>query len=369
MSKNISVIGVGRLGICVALCLEKCGYNVLGVDVRENYVKQINNKTLNSPEPGVNKLLKESKNFKCTADFKEILNFSDVILIYVATPSSGGKKHYDHSTLSNILVTINSHKVENKEIVIGCTVMPGYTRDIANYLIQDCKNTNISYNPEFIAQGDIINGMENPDFILIGEGSEKSGDILEGIYKNLLKGNTVIRRMSPSSAEITKLAVNCFITTKIAFANMIGDVADLTEGANKYDIMKAVGTDSRIGCKYIRPGYGFGGPCFPRDNRALGSYIESIGIDPLIPIATDTSNKKHATFQTIQLINEKSKEYMFDGVGYKENCQVPIIEESQSLVIAENLALKGYTVALRDSKLLLDEVKKEYGGLFLYQEI
>ena len=313
MSKNISVIGVGKLGICIALCLEKCGYNVLGVDVRENYVKQINDKTLDSSEPSVNKLLQESKNFKCTTNFKEILDFSDIILIYVATD----KQHYDHSTLSNILVNINSHKVENKEIVIGCNVMPGYTRDIANYLIRDCKNTNISYNPNFIAQGDIINDMEHPDFILIGEGSEKSGDILEGMYKNLLQGNINIRRMSPSSAEITKLAINCFVATKIAFSNMIGDAADLTEDADKYDIMRAVGTDSRIGCKYIRPGYGFGGPCLSRDNRALGSYIESMGIDPLIPIAIDTSNKKHAAFQTTQLINEKSKEYMFDGVGYK----------------------------------------------------
>lgn len=372
MSKNISVIGVGRLGICVALCLEKCGYNVLGLDVRENYVKEINDKTLDSPEPYVNDLLRESKNFKCTTNFKEVLNFSDILLIYVATPSSGGKKHYDHSTLSNILTQINLCKVKNKEIVIGCTVMPGYTRDIANYLVKDCVETNVSYNPEFIAQGDIVNGMEHPDFILIGEGSKKSGDILESIYKNLLRDNlgTPIRRMSPSSAEITKLAINCFITTKIAFANMIGDVADLTDSADKMDIMKAVGTDSRIGSKYIKPGYGFGGPCFPRDNRALGTYIESVGIDPLIPKATDKSNKQHSKFQTNILIREiKCKEIMFEGIGYKENCQVPIIEESQKLVIAENLAKKGFLVSLRDTKLLLDEVKKEYGNMFEYEEI
>ena len=89
--------------------------------------------------------------------------------------------------------------------------------------------------------------------------------------------------MSPDSAEITKLAINCFITTKIAYANMIGDIADQTPGADKFEILKAVGGDKRIGGLYLKPGYGFGGPCFPRDNRALGSYAQQVGIDPIIP--------------------------------------------------------------------------------------
>lgn len=370
---TISVVGIGRLGICVGLCLEKVGYNVIGVDVVKDYVDKINNKTFISPEPGVTKLIQESKNFRATTSLNEALDFSDVILIYVATPSSGGEKFYDHTMLGNVLMKINEQKVKNKHVVIGCTVIPGYIRDVGNFLLKDCENTSLSYNPEFIAQGDILNGIFSPDFILIGEGSKEAGDILESIY-NTIHGcqhdnnGVVVCRMSPSSAEITKLSVNCFITTKIAFANMIGDVADKTEGANKFDILKAVGSDSRIGKKYLMPGYGFGGPCFPRDNRALGSYIESIGIEPLIPLATDKSNKLHTRFQIDKLFESGITTHEINGAGYKEPCTVPIIEESQKLLIGKSLAQKGVNVVVKDSKLLLDAVRLEYGKIFTYSE-
>jgi nucleotide sugar dehydrogenase len=367
---KISIIGIGRLGLCVALCLEKKGFNIIGVDVFPDYVEKINNKTLISNEPSVMELLKESKNFKATPSMEEALNFSDLILIYVATPSSGGNKHYDHTMLGNVLLNINKKKVQNKHIVIGCTVIPGYINKVGKYLIKDCINTSLSYNPEFIAQGDIVNGMFNPDFILIGEGSKEAGNRLEYIYK-LLNNNTPIHRMSPSSAEITKLSVNCFITTKVAFANMIGDVADSTEDANKYDILNAIGSDSRIGKKYLKPGYAFGGPCFPRDNRALGSYIESVGIEPLIPLATDKSNKLHNKFQTDkiydELISNNISSYEIIDVGYKENCKVPIIEESAKLIIGEGLTQRGITVSLRDEEHMLNAVKLEYGNIFTYK--
>jgi UDPglucose 6-dehydrogenase len=113
-----------------------------------------------------------------------------------------------------------------------------------------------------------------PDMVLIGQGSKEAGDVLEAIYARICDNTPVVKRMSVDSAEICKLAVNCFVTTKIAFANMIGDMADLTEGADKHDILGAVGADTRIGHKYLRPGFGYGGPCFPRDNRALGAYAK-----------------------------------------------------------------------------------------------
>jgi UDPglucose 6-dehydrogenase len=371
MNNNISIIGIGKLGICVGLCLEKAGYNVLGVDTISTYVNEINQKTLKSPEPSVSNMLENSKNFLATTSLEDALNFSNTIFIYVATPSGGGNKHYDHTVLGKVLMSINERKVQNKHIVIGCTVIPGYITEIGNFLIQDCINTSLSYNPEFIAQGDIVKGLFSPDFILIGEGSKEAGDRLQEIYEKLSNySNHIpnIHRMSPSSAEITKLSVNCFVTTKISFANMIGDVADLTKGANKFDILKAVGADSRIGSKYLTPGYGFGGPCFPRDNRALGGYIKSIGIEPLIPEATDKSNKLHSQFQTQKLLNENLTDYTVYGAGYKNQCKVPIIEESQKLLIGSELAKKGLKVTIRDNKLLLDCVKLEYGNLFNYEE-
>jgi len=168
MSINITVIGVGRLGLGLALLIEKSGYNVCGVDIFPDYVDCLNDKTYKSKEPEYENLLKNSKNFHATTDLKKGLEFSDMIFIVVQTPNGGGERFYDHTILSNLLVKINKHKIKNKDIIIGCTVMPGYIDEIGKMLIEDCMDTTLNYNPEFIAQGEIIKGFENPDIILIG---------------------------------------------------------------------------------------------------------------------------------------------------------------------------------------------------------
>jgi len=187
------------------------------------------------------------------------------------------------------------------------------------------------------------------------------------MYRNGCENNPRICRMTPESAEITKLSVNCFITTKIAFCNMVGDIADRTPNANKYDILEAVGGDSRVGLKCLKPGYGFGGPCFPRDNRALGNYARSVNVQPLLPDATDNSNKLHAQSMVEDLLKQNLDQYLFENVAYKENCMVPIIEESQKLAVARGLVKAGKRVLIRDRKIILHEVINEFGNLFEYE--
>jgi UDP-glucose 6-dehydrogenase len=114
-----------------------------------------------------------------------------------------------------VLMEINARKVANKHIVIGCTVIPGYIEETGKFLIQDCTNTSLSYHPEFIAQGDIMNGTLNPDMALIGEGSKAAGDVLEEMNLRMTIKKPVICRMSPASAEITKLSINCYVTMKV----------------------------------------------------------------------------------------------------------------------------------------------------------
>ena len=363
---NITIIGIGRLGLCTALCFEKAGYNVLGVDINPTYVEAINNKTFKSPEPKLNELLGESSRFKATCSLDEGLNFSDIYFIIVDTPSTTAPEAYDHKKLSTVLQEMNKRKLYNKHVVIACTIFPGYIRTIGKFLLKDCINTTLNYNPEFIAQGNIISGFQNPDIVLIGEENSQAGDQLEMIYRNVCMNDPQICRMSPDSAEITKIAINCFITTKIAYANMIGDIADSTPGADKYEILKAVGGDKRIGALYLKPGYGFGGPCFPRDNRALGSYAQKVGIEPIIQQATDAANKLHTQYQFGKLLAENRDEYIFESVTYKDNCAVPIIEESQKLVIAAALAKVGKRVMILDVPSVVAEVQKEYGNIFEY---
>lgn len=372
---NISIIGIGRLGICTGLILEKAGYNVMGVDIFQSYVDSVNNKTLKSSEPFVEEYLMKSKNLVATMSLDEAINHSDILFILVATPTGSGDKSYDHSHLSKVLNDLNKRKLKNKHIIIGCTVLPGYISNIARTIICDCENTTINYNPEFIAQGSIIKNFESPDIVLIGEETNESGNIIESIYKNVYSSlNSTYDepkycRMSAESAEITKLSINCFITTKIAFANTIKDIADSTHNANADEILNAIGHDARIGTKCLKPGFGFGGPCFPRDNRALGNYANSIGITPIIPYATDESNKFHARTMANILIKQDKYKYVFEDVAYKDNCPVPIIEESQKLEVAKLVAKSGKNVIIKDRKEIIDAVKLEYGKMFSYEVI
>jgi len=236
-----------------------------------------------------------------------------------------------------------------------------------SFLLRDCTNVTISYNPEFIAQGEIIHGFLNPDIVLIGEGNKEVGDRLEEIYKKVCNNSPRICRMSAESAEITKLSVNCFITTKIAFCNMIGDIADHTPNANKTDILQAVGGDSRVGMKCLKPGYGFGGPCFPRDNRAIGNYARSVNVNPLLPEATDSANKLHAQLMVQDFLKQNLDQYVFEDVAYKDGCQVPIIEESQKLEVAKGLVKAGKKVVIKDRRIIINEVILEFGNFFHYE--
>jgi len=367
--KNVTVIGIGRLGICFALVLEKKGYNVIGIDLAPSYCEKINNRTLKSNEPSVEEFLKVAKNLKASTDLSEGVKHSDALYIMVDTPSTGGERHYDHSKLGSVLMALNALKVENKHIIIGCTIIPGYIAGVGRSLISDCKNCTLSYNPEFIAQGDIINGQLRPDMVLIGEGNKAAGERLQVMYENMCDNKPKICRMSPESAEICKLGVNCFVTMKVSFANLIGDIADKTPGADKHHITHAIGQDGRVGYKYLRPGYGFGGPCFPRDNRALGGYADMIGVDALVFKATDAYNKYHTKLQLANTLAENKDDYVFTGVAYKPSTKVAIIEESQRLVIAAGLASAGRKVTIRDYKDTVVEVRKEYGSLFQYEII
>jgi len=273
---DCAVLGIGRLGLCFALTLERAGLKVLGVDVNEGYVRAISNKALTSDEPGLTRALKESENFEATTDLARAVRGTKLLFVLVPTPTDGGKYYYDHSTLSSLLVKLNEYELEDTMIVVNSTLYPGYIRNIGYSLLSKCQRTTISYNPAFEAQGDVLSGYQTGGWfgmVLIGAADEQVARILREIYTRLGESNdTNICLISSESAEICKLASNCFRTTKISFANMIGDLADRTPGAEKHEICDALKKDRSMGPICMTPGYGYGGPCYPRDNKALATY-------------------------------------------------------------------------------------------------
>tara|TARA_R110002020_G_scaffold11386_14_gene42970 strand:+ start:6034 stop:7176 length:1143 start_codon:yes stop_codon:yes gene_type:complete len=362
---NVSVIGIGKLGLCFALTLEKAGYNVIGVDINQDRVNTINDKTFKSCEPGVDQLLSLSKNFVATTSVDEALQHSDVLFVIVATPSLANGR-YDHSQVDSLVALLGKKGRQEslKHFIVCCTTMPGYSDTVQERLEKN--NYVVSYNPEFIAQGTILRDQLSPDMILIGEGNKEAGDALENIYARMTENDPFICRMRRTEAEITKISLNCFLTTKIAFANMVGDIAIASE-CRPQVILNAIGADSRIGLKYLGYGFGYGGPCFPRDNRALAIYADDKNIKALISLASDESNREHLKFQVEEFCKKtKSDLVSFETVTYKPN--TTIVEESQQLEYAVQIAKKGFTVVIKESKEVVKSLKEKFGNLFLYEE-
>jgi nucleotide sugar dehydrogenase len=348
MNKNISILGVGKLGLCLALNLEKKGYNVIGVDIFEDYIKSLSNKTFSTSEPYVNEYLYQSKNITFTTDLQQALH-NDIIFVVVRTPSTFDWK-YDHTDIENIAEQLISFGKQptRKDLIINCTTFPGYCDTLQEKLKE--YNYYVSYNPEFIAQGTIIRDQIMCDNVLIGEADEYAGNLIKDIYCQMVESNPIYNRMNRTEAELTKLSVNCFLTTKISYANMVGDIANRL-GCDAEKVLEAVGTDSRVGSKYIKPGFGFGGPCFPRDNRALAKCGEELGIDAVISKATDEMNEKHLQYQIEDFIKHnpnKEETVELDFITYKKDSI--LIEESQQLKFALKLKELGYNIKILDQR-------------------
>lgn len=363
--EKIAVIGIGRLGLCLALNLERCGYEVTGIDVNEEYINAINNKTFSSPEPQVNEFLVQSKKFVATTDYQEIFKTNcNIIFVVLPTPSLA-KGDFSHVYIDSMAEKLMRHESTTKRLlVINSTTMPGYCDSLQKKL--KAFNYEIIYNPEFIAQGSIIRDQLNPDQVLIGEENKEMGNLLQSVYKRMCHNQPEFCRMSRVSAEITKLATNCFLTTKIALANSIGDIA-IKAGAEPDKILDAIGADSRIGKKYFKYGFGFGGPCFPRDNKAFIKFADDFNYSMLISQATDGANEHHAGFLLEQWIEKYKHEeqIVFDSVTYKKGSD--ILEESQQLKLAVSLAKSGKQVVIKEKTLVIKKLIDSYGDLFTYQ--
>lgn len=361
--EKIAVLGIGKLGICMALHLDQVGYHVVGVDLDPSYVDQVNQRSLASSEPGVEEALQQARALRATTDVEQVIQEDiDLLFILVATPSTpeGGYDHHQIERVTDGLIQLGP-AIRPRHLIIGCTTMPGYCDKLAAKMAP-FKYT-VSYNPEFIAQGRIMHDLVHPDQVLIGEANAAIGERLEKLYGHLCRNQPQVHRMDRKSAEITKLATNCFLTTKISFANSIGDLATKA-GADPAKILAAIGSDSRIGAKYLNYGFGFGGPCFPRDNRALGLYAQQTDYDLLLGKATDEVNRRHLAFQTEQWLRHYAEEesIVFESVTYKPDSI--LLVESQQLALALALAQAGRTVVVRERKDVIEQLEKQYPGLF-----
>ena len=353
---KIGVIGAGRLGICFALLCESAGYDVLVSDIREDYVNDLNNRKITTNEPEVENLLRTAKNFKATTNNKEIIDECDLIYTLVSTPSLPDGS-YNVSSIWDVIKCFDG--VEKKKyFVIGCTTNPG---DCKKFIEKLPSNIEVFYNPEFIAQGSIVNDLRTSDMVLLGCNANDNNNLIikeiKSLYTKIQTTRAIVCTMSTTAAEITKIAVNCFLTTKISYANMVGDVLRKAGCGDEINgVLNTIGTDTRIGSKYLKYGFGYGGPCLPRDNRAFAAFAKSVGMEYNLGTVTDEINNEHSKFvcDFYEEMNKNKTPFYFDSITYKKGTD--ILTESQQYRLCTDLLDRGHKVYIKSDIRIMPQI-------------
>lgn len=356
-TNGLSVFGLGKLGATMVGCFASKGFDVIGVDVNESAVESVRSGTAPVPEPGLQELYDDHhERIRATGKVAEAVRGSDVSFIIVPTPSMPNGEFF--TTIAARVAEDIGRALKDKDsyhvVVLTSTVLPGATeRDIKSALQTHSGKTcgpdfGLCYSPEFIAIGEVIKGLLHPDFFLIGEFDKKSGDVLEEIYRAGADPDTQVARMNIPNAELTKIAVNTYVTTKISFANTLSRVCSRMPGGDARVVADAIGRDKRIGSRYLTPGPLFGGPCFPRDNRAFAWFARDVGADAPIAEATDAVNRQQVDFlcHEVERVTTDGQTIGILGLSYKPNTDV--VEESQAVEMAKRFIGRGYAVVAYD---------------------
>src|SRR6185369_8684440 len=371
---KISIFGLGKLGSPMAAVMVHKGHTVTGVDVNPAYVAAIQEGRPPVNEPGLAAMITANRErLTATTDSVAAVLATDATFIMVPTPSEadgGFSMKWVLSAAEQIGAALKT-KAGWHLVVLSSTVMPGSTGGtllpaLEAHSGKKCGvDFGLCYNPEFIALGSVIRDMLNPDMILIGESDSRSGELLEELYKGVCDSNPRIQRMNYVNAELTKLSVNTFVTTKISYANMLAQVCERLPGADADVVTSAIGCDSRIGSKYLKGALGYGGPCFPRDNVAFSALARATGAPALLAEATDQLNRRQvprlAEIVRSRLPNSGTVGIL--GLSYKPHTEV--IEESQGLELAKYLSSAGLRVVVYDPA-AIENARRELGDAITY---
>ncbi len=354
---NISIVGLGKLGSPMAACFAAKGYRVIGVDVNETFVQKINAGKAPVVETGLQEMINKTEGrLSATTSVIEAVKQTDATFLIVPTPSEASGAFSMKFVLDAAQAVGEGikHKSGKHLIVLTSTVMPGDTKGQLLPALEAASGKKcgvdfgLCYSPEFISLGSVIRDMLNPDFVLIGESDPASGELLASIYQKVTDNKPRVARMSFVNAELTKLALNTFVTTKISYANFLAQLCERLDGGNVDAVTSALGLDTRIGSKYLKGSVAYGGPCFPRDNIALCTLARSLGVPAPLPEATDAINNMMAgrLKKIVEACLPERGTIAILGVAYKPCTNV--VERGQGLELAQALLGEGQSVVIYD---------------------
>ena len=347
------MIGTGYVGLVSGTCFADIGNQVICVDKDKNKIDKLNSGISPIYEPGLDELIKKNYSAKrlfFTSNIKNAINLSDIIFICVGTPTKKGSIKVDLSYVYKCTKEILKYSKRKKIIVTKSTVPIGTGDEIEKLLAKKKKLFNVVSNPEFLREGEAIRDFRYPDRIVIGSNEKKQFNIMKKLYTPLINKGSKFFTTSRRGAELIKYASNAFLATKITFINELANLCEKS-GVNIEDISLGMGSDNRIGSRFLRAGPAYGGSCFPKDTKGLVSAAERYKINLSVVKSVIKSNQDRFNLLTKRIhkilgSNLRNKRISFLGVTFKPNTDD--MRDSSSLKMIPYLTKKGAIVTYYD---------------------
>ncbi len=367
---NIAVVGTGYVGLVTGTCLAETGNKVICVDIDENKVNQLKNGKIPIYEPHLDVLFERNikqNRLTFTTNLKEAVDQAKIIFLALPTPP-GEDGSADLSYILGVAKELGKIILDYKVIVDKSTVPVGTAELVRKAILENCNTEfDVVSNPEFLREGFAVDDFMKPDRVVIGTSSEKAKKAMGDLYKPYVRQGNPIIFMDEKSAELTKYAANSFLATKITFMNEIANLCELV-GADVDMVRIGIGSDQRIGKRFLFPGIGYGGSCFPKDVQALSKTSENNNYDFKILKSVMEVNEIQKTIiipKIKSFFNEglEGKKIAIWGLAFKPDTDD--IREAPSLYIIEELLKAGANISAYDPE-AMGNVKKILGDKIEY---
>jgi len=380
MNPAISIVGLGKLGLGLATVFADSGFHTIGVDINPELIKKINAADGSGFETDIDGLVSRfgGKSLVATDSHEMAIRETDATYVLVATPSNEAG-HFSTKFLEQAFRSMAESLAKNSKpyhlFVVGSTVTPCAIEDVIIPAIEKHSGRKLNegfgvcYVPEFVALGAVVKGFCRPDLVIIGESDALAGQHAEDIHRKILRNSPAIKHMSIRNAEIAKVTLNVYLTVKISFGNTIANLCERIPGADPDVIVDAIGCDRRISPYYLRGGLSYGGPCFPRDTRALRALSRAHGYSPVLVEATDKVNElqDEHLLQSVLRAHEDMPGRPVGILGLSFKPDTSVITESASVKLARNLVEKKIPVVAYDP-LALPYVREVLSDRIQYAE-
>ena len=372
---NIAVVGTGYVGLVSGTCFAEMGNRVTCVDIDKTKIEKLKNGIVPIYEPGLDELV--SRNIKAgrlffTTDLTSCLDDAEIVFSAVGTPPDEDGSA-DLKYVLDVARTIGKYMSKYLVLVTKSTVPVGTAQKVRQAIEEELNKRgksipfDIASNPEFLKEGNAIEDFMRPDRVVVGVESDQAKSIMEKLYRPFTLNGYPIMIMDVPSAEMTKYAANAMLATRISFMNELANLCEMV-GANIDNVRKGIGSDARIGSKFLYAGCGYGGSCFPKDVKALINTGKQTGYPMRIIEAVDSVNEsqKSIVYEKLHAIMEGNlagKQIAIWGLSFKP--ETDDMREAPSLVVIEKLIAAGAQVKVYDP-IAMEETKRRIGDVVLY---